>query len=75
MIDDLVRQVMHVDHRLAHAGPTELVEHMVEQRLAGHRNHRFRHLVRQRTHAQAEPCGEHHGFGRFDGHPSLSQTY
>ncbi len=35
-LDDLVRQIMHVDHRLGHAGAGELVEHVIEQRLAGH---------------------------------------
>ena len=44
MLDDLVGQIMHVDDGLADAGLGELVEHMIEQRLAGHAHQRFRHL-------------------------------
>ena len=68
MLDDLVGQIMHVDHGFADAGVGELVEHMVEQRLAGHAHQRLRHVVGQRAHAQAETGGEDHGFGGRDGH-------
>ena len=68
VLDDLVGQIMHVDDGLADAGVGELVEHMVEQRLAGDAHQRLRHLVGQRPHAQAETGGEDHGFGGFDGH-------
>ena len=53
MSDDLVGQVMHVDDRLGDAGLGELVQHVVEQRAAGNGNQRLRHMLRQRTHAQA----------------------
>ena len=69
VIDDLIRQIVHVDDRFADARIRELVEYMIEQGLAGHRDHGLRHPLRQRPHTQAETCGEHHGFGRFDGHP------
>ena len=68
MLDDLVGQIMHVDHGFADAGAGELVQHVIEQRLAGHAHQRLRHLVGQRAHAQAETGGEDHGFGGRDGH-------
>jgi hypothetical protein len=46
----------------------ELVEHVIEQRLAGHAHQRFWHVVGQRAHAHAETGGEDHGFGGRDGH-------
>ena len=69
VVDDLIGQVMHIDDRVADACIRELVEHVIQQRLAGHGNHGFRHPVRQRPHAQAEARGENHGFGRGHGHP------
>ena len=68
MIDDLVGQIMHIDDGFGDAGMAELVEHMIEQRLAGHRHHRLRHMVGQRPHPHAETGGEDHGFGGGDGH-------
>ena len=68
VIDDLVGQIMHVDDGLADAGVGELVEHVIEQRLARHAHQRLWHPVGQRPHAQAETGGEDHGFGGFDGH-------
>ena len=68
MIDDLVGQIMHIDDGLADAGVAELVEHMIEQRAAGHGHQRLRHPVGQRAHAHAEAGGEDHGFGGLDGH-------
>jgi hypothetical protein len=41
---------------------------MIEQRAARHAYQRFWYSVRQRPHANAKSCGEHHGFARFDGH-------
>src|SRR6478752_7350329 len=46
----------------------ELVQHVVEQRTAGHRHQRLRLVVRQRPHAQAEAGGKDHRSGGFDGH-------
>ena len=66
--DDLVGQIMHIDDGFADAGVGELVEHMIEQRLAGHAHQRLRHVVGQRAHAQAETGGEDHGFGGRNGH-------
>ena len=68
VFDDLVRQIMHIDHRLADAGITELVENVVEQRASRHAHQRLGHAIGQRAHAQAEAGGENHGFLRFDGH-------
>jgi hypothetical protein len=68
VIDDLVRQVVHIDHGFADAGICQLVEHMIQQRFAGHRYQRLRHPLGQRTHPQAETGGENHGFAGFDGH-------
>ncbi len=68
MLDDLVRQIVHVDHRLGHAGIAELVQDVVEQRAAGHLHQRLWHMVRQGPHAQAEAGSEDHGFGGLDGH-------
>ena len=53
MFDDLVGQVMHIDHRLGDAGAAELVEHVVKQWLAGHPHQWLRNLVGEGTHAQA----------------------
>src|SRR6478752_942479 len=47
MLDDLVGQVMHVDHGLADTGTGELVQHVIEQWLAGHAHQRLRHVVGQ----------------------------
>ena len=68
VLDDLVGQVMHVDHGLADAGAGELVQHVIEQRLAGHAHQRLRHMVGQRAHAQTETGGKDHGFGGRNGH-------
>jgi hypothetical protein len=68
MLDDLVRQIMHIDHCLGDAGAGELVQHVIEQRLAGNAHQRLRHVVGQRAHAQAETGGEDHGFGGGNGH-------
>ena len=68
VFDDLVGQVMHVDHGFGDAGVGELVQHMVKQRLAGHAHQRLRHMVGQGAHAHAEAGGEDHGFGGRDGH-------
>ncbi len=68
VLDDLVGQIMHIDDGFADAGVGELVEHMIEQRTAGHGHQWLRHLVRQGTHARAEAGGENHGFGWFNGH-------
>ena len=75
VIDDLVGQIMHVDDGLADAGLAELVEHVVEQRLAGHAHQRLRHPVGQRAHAHAETGGKDHGFGGLDGHFRNFSTY
>ena len=68
VIDDLVGQIMHVDDGFADAGIAELVEHMIEQRAAGHAHQRLWHPVGQGAHAHAKSGGEDHGFGGFDGH-------
>ena len=68
MLDDLVRQIMHVDNSFDDAGAGELVQHVIEQRLAGDAHQRLRHVVGQRAHAQAETGGEDHGFGGRNGH-------
>ena len=68
VIDDLVGQIMHIDHGLADAGVAELVEHMIEQRLPATRTSGFGICVGQGTHAHAETGGEDHGFGGLDGH-------
>jgi hypothetical protein len=46
----------------------ELVQHVIEQGLAGHAHQRLRHVVGQRAHAQAETGGKDHGFGGRNGH-------
>jgi hypothetical protein len=46
----------------------ELVEHVIEQRLARDAHQRLRHPVGQGAHAHAETGGEDHGFGGLDGH-------
>ena len=61
---DLVGEVMHIDDGGGDAGMRQLVEHVVDQRLAGDRDQRLRHVVRQRTHARAEAGGHHHGVTR-----------
>ena len=68
VLDDLVGQVMHIDHGLADAGTGELVQHVIEQWLAGHAHQRLRHMVGQRAHAQTETGGKDHGFGGRNGH-------
>ena len=68
MFDDLVGQVMHIDDRLGDAGVAELVEHVVEQWLAGHPHQRLRYVVGEGPHTHAEAGGEDHGFGGVDGH-------
>ena len=68
MFDDLVGQVVHIDHRLADAGVAELVEHVIKQRLARDPHQRFRHLVGEGAHPHAETGGEDHGFGGMNGH-------
>ncbi len=68
VLDDLVGQVMHVDHGLADAGLGELVEYVIEQRLSRHAHQRLRHMVGQRAHAQTETGGKDHGFGGRNGH-------
>lgn len=64
---------MHIDHGVGHVGERELVEHMVEQRLAGHGNQWLRHGFGERAHAQPEAGSEHHGFGGFHGHDDRSR--
>ena len=49
-----VRQIMDVDHDLAHAGRAQLFEHMVEQRLAADLDQRLGPGRGQRPHALAE---------------------
>jgi hypothetical protein len=62
---------MHIDHGLTDTGRGELVQHVVEQRLAGNAHQRLRHVVGQWAHAQAKTGGEDHGFAWCNGH-SLS---
>ena len=68
MLDDLVGQIMHIDHGFADAGAGELVQHMIEQGLAGHAHQRLRHMVGQGPHSHAETGGEDHGFDGRNGH-------
>jgi hypothetical protein len=68
VLDDLVGQIVDVDDRLGDAGAAELVEHMVEQWLAGDAHQGFGHLVGEGAHAHAETGGKDHGFGGLDGH-------
>ncbi len=68
MIDDLVRQIMHVDDGLGHAGRGKLVQHVVKQRSARHPDQGLRQMVGQWPHAQAEAGRENHGFAGIDGH-------
>ena len=64
VIDDLIGQIMHIDDGLGDTGGSQLVQHMIEQRLAGNLHQRLRHGVGQRPHAQTKTSGEDHGFGR-----------
>ena len=65
---DLISKVMDVDHCGADAGFRELVQHVVDQRLAGDRHKRLRHAVGNRPHAGAETGGKNHGVvGRSSG--------
>ena len=59
---------MDIDDGFADAGAAEFVEHMIEQRAAGHLHQGFGQPVRQRAHAHAKAGGEDHGFGGIDGH-------
>ena len=75
MGDDLVGQIVHIDHGFADACPGQLVQHVIEQRLSGHLHQRLRHMVGQRAHAQAETGGEDHGFGGCNGHSEFLETF
>jgi hypothetical protein len=59
---------MDIDDGLGYAGIAELVQHMIEQRPAGHLHQRLWQAIRQRPHAKAETGGKNHGFGWFDWH-------
>ena len=49
-------------------GGGQLVQHVIEQRLAHHAHQRLWHMIGQRAHPQAETGGEDHGFLGRDGH-------
>ncbi len=57
----LVGEVVDVDHGGLDADGLEAVEHVVDERPPGHLDQRLGLAVRERPHAGAEPCGEHHG--------------
>ena len=57
---------MHVDHGLADAGAGELVEHVVEQRLAGDADQRLWHVVGEGAHAHTETGGKNQSAVHWD---------
>jgi hypothetical protein len=56
-----VGQIVDVDDDLRHAGGTEPVEHMIDQRLSRHLDQRFRPSRGERTHPLAQPGRHDHG--------------
>ena len=58
---DLVGHVVHVHDRGGDVRVGEAVEHVVDQRLAGDLDQRFRQAVGDRAHPRAEARGEDHG--------------
>ena len=72
MMDDLLRQIVHIDDGFVGPGIGELVEDMIQQRTPGDTNQRLRHPVGQRAHAHAEAGCEYHGFAGSDGHAGIS---
>src|SRR5438270_5607399 len=72
--EDLVRQIVHVDHSLRDAGVRKLVEDVIEQGAPSHTHQRLRHLICQWAHPQPEAGGEYHRFGGSDGHLEFSAT-
>ena len=56
-----VGEIVHVDHGGLDTCRREVIQPMIEQRLAGDRHQRLRHPFRQRPHPLAAACGEHHG--------------
>ncbi len=59
----LVGEMVDVDHRGADAGLDQTIEHVVDQRTAGHLHQRLRPMIGQRPHAAANAGREHHGGG------------
>ncbi len=57
---DRIGEIMDVDHRLPHAGGAQMLEHMVEQRLAGDLDQRLGPGRGQRPHPLAQPGGHDH---------------
>src|SRR5215212_4724894 len=62
VIDDLVRQIVHVDYGFADTSLGELVEHMIEQRSARHTHQWLWHMIGQRAHPYPEAGREYHCF-------------
>ena len=61
MLLDLIRQVMHVDHRAFDPGVGQAVEHVIDQRLAADPHQRLGELAVEWAHAGAETRRQHHG--------------
>jgi hypothetical protein len=58
---DLIREMMHIDDRGRDARLGEIVERIVDQRLARDGYERLWNFVSQRPHSRAEAGGENHG--------------
>jgi len=68
-----IGEMVHVHDGLLDARGGEAVEHVIDQRLAVHLDHRLGLAVGQRPHARAEAGGEDHGTarGRMGGHATF----
>ena len=66
VVDNLVREVMHIDDDIVIAGGDQFREDVVQQRLAADGHERLGHRVCQGFQAGSQPRGKDHRF-----HPSV----
>ncbi len=64
---DLIGEMMDVDDGGLDAARGQAIEHVVEQRLAAHRDERLGRAIGERTHANAVPGRQNHGGARDGG--------
>src|SRR5262245_60299074 len=62
----LFGKVMHVDDRALDADVSEPIEYVINKRLAGNLDQRFRRRIGQGPHARAQPGSQNHGATRND---------
>ena len=60
IVDDLVGEMMHIDHNALYANRLESVDDMPQERLPPYPDQCLRHRVGKRFEACAETCGENH---------------